>query len=132
MPLKIKIFLLQLLRDRLPSGTEVCKHNGPGDGIFPLCSVLETGSHILFSCTAARALWSFVRDTLGPDWEAGDLAEFLQARATQTGHKRHLFWLIFVGECSRNSKFSCVSPRSIYGETSNDGRRVHLHTLVDR
>ena len=37
-----------------------------------------------------------------------------------------------VGERSRNSKFSYVSPRSIYGETSNEGRRVHLHTLVDR
>ena len=38
---------------------------------------------------------------------------------------------IYVGERSRNSKFSYVSPRSIYGETSNEGRRVHLHTLVD-
>ena len=50
----------------------------------------------MFSCMAARALWSFGRDALGPDWEAGDLAEFLQARATQTGHKRRLFWLIFA------------------------------------
>ena len=39
---------------------------------------------------------------------------------------------LIVGERSRNSKFSYVSPRSIYGETSNEGRRVHLHTLVDR
>ena len=37
-----------------------------------------------------------------------------------------------VGERSRNSKFSYVSPRSIYGETSNKGKGVHLHTLVDR
>ena len=27
-----------------------------------------------------------------------------------------------VGECSRNSKFSYVSPRSIYGETNNEGK----------
>ena len=27
-----------------------------------------------------------------------------------------------VGEHSRNSKFSYVSPRSIYGETSNEGK----------
>src|SRR3954467_9929496 len=27
-----------------------------------------------------------------------------------------------VGERSRNSKFSYVSPRSIYGETSNEGK----------
>ena len=36
-----------------------------------------------------------------------------------------------VGERSINSKFSYESPRSIYGETSNE-RGVHLHTLVDR
>uniref|UniRef100_A0A8R7K1N1 Reverse transcriptase zinc-binding domain-containing protein n=1 Tax=Triticum urartu TaxID=4572 RepID=A0A8R7K1N1_TRIUA len=62
----------------------------------PLCSILETGTHILFSCSAARALWSFIREALGSDWEAGDLAEFLQGRATQPGHKRRLFWCIFV------------------------------------
>jgi hypothetical protein len=92
-PIKIKIFVWQLLRDRLPSGAEVLKRNGPGNGICPLCSVPETGSHIMFFSTAARALWSFVRDALGPDWDAGDLAEFLQARATQAGR---LFWLIFA------------------------------------
>ena len=38
-----------------------------------------------------------------------------------------------VGERSRNSKISYESPRSIYGETSNEReRRVHQHTLVDR
>ena len=30
--------------------------------------------------------------------------------------------MINVGERSRNSKFSYVSPRSIYGETSNEGK----------
>ena len=29
---------------------------------------------------------------------------------------------VYVGERSRNSKFSYVSPRSIYGETSNEGK----------
>lgn len=96
LPLKIKIFVWQLLRDRLPSGTEVLKRHGPGNGLCPLCGVLENGTHILFSCTAARSLWSFVREALGPEWEASDLASFLQARALQTGRQRHLFWLIFA------------------------------------
>ncbi|KAE8815280.1 retrotransposon unclassified [Hordeum vulgare] len=96
LPLKIKIFVWQLLRDRLPSGTEVLKRHGPSNGICPLCHVPETGSHILFSCVAAQALWGFVRESLGPEWEAHDLAEFLQVRATQAGRKRRLFWLIFV------------------------------------
>uniref|UniRef100_A0A453QXL4 Reverse transcriptase zinc-binding domain-containing protein n=1 Tax=Aegilops tauschii subsp. strangulata TaxID=200361 RepID=A0A453QXL4_AEGTS len=96
MPLKIKIFVWQLLRDRLPSGTEVLKRHGPGNGLCPLCHVPETGTHILFSCVAAQALWCFVREALGPEWEAHDLAEFLQVRATQVGRKRRLFWLIFA------------------------------------
>ena len=53
----------------------------------------------------------------------------------QPSARNHIIFLPevdIVGERSRNSKFSYVSPRSIYGETSNEGRRVHLHTLVDR
>ncbi|KAI5019375.1 hypothetical protein ZWY2020_044263 [Hordeum vulgare] len=80
LPLKIKIFVWQLLRDRLPLGSEVLKRHGPSNGICPLCHVPETGSHILFSCIAAHALWCFVREALGPEWEAPDLADFLQVR----------------------------------------------------
>ena len=95
-PLKIKIFIWQLLQDRLPSGTQVCKRHGPGDGLCPLCAVPETGTHILFSCTVARVLWTYVREALGPDWEALNLAEFLQLRAIQPTRHRRLFWLIFA------------------------------------
>ncbi|KAE8814193.1 abc transporter g family member 37 [Hordeum vulgare] len=96
LPLKIKIFVWQLLRDRLPSGTEVLKRHGPGNGFCPLCHVPETGSHIMFSCVAAQALWCFVREALGPEWEASDLADFLQVQDTQVGHKRRLFSLVFA------------------------------------
>lgn len=95
-PLKIKIFVWQLSRDRLPFGTEVLKRHGPGDGMCPLCDVPETGSHILFSCMATRSLWSFICEDLGPDWEALDLAEFLETRANQTKRHRRLFWLVFA------------------------------------
>ncbi|KAE8766362.1 dna replication licensing factor mcm2 [Hordeum vulgare] len=61
-----------------------------------LCHVPETRTHILFSCVAAHALWCFVREAVGPEWEAHDLAEFLQLRATQVGRKRRLFWLVFA------------------------------------
>lgn len=37
LPLKIRIFLWQWIRGRLPFGVEVLKRNGPGDGICPLC-----------------------------------------------------------------------------------------------
>lgn len=94
LPLKIKIFVWQLLRDRLPSGTEVLKRQGPGDGLCTLCTVPKNGTRILFSCTAARVLRTFIHEALGPDWVALDLAEFLQTRATQPGRHRRLFWLI--------------------------------------
>uniref|UniRef100_A0A453S4G0 Reverse transcriptase zinc-binding domain-containing protein n=1 Tax=Aegilops tauschii subsp. strangulata TaxID=200361 RepID=A0A453S4G0_AEGTS len=35
LPLKIRIFLWQWIRGRLPSGVEVLKRNGPGDGRCP-------------------------------------------------------------------------------------------------
>uniref|UniRef100_A0A8I6Z3D2 Reverse transcriptase zinc-binding domain-containing protein n=1 Tax=Hordeum vulgare subsp. vulgare TaxID=112509 RepID=A0A8I6Z3D2_HORVV len=88
MPLKIKIFVWQLLRDRLPLGTEVLKRHGPGNNTCPVCHVPEIGTHILFSCVAAQALWCFVREALGPELEAHDLVDFLQVRATQVGRKR--------------------------------------------
>ena len=36
-----------------------------------------------------------------------------------------------VGERSKNSKFSYVSPRSIYGETSNEGKEIASTYPVD-
>ena len=95
-PLKIKIFVWQLLRNRLPSGVEVRKRQGPGDGLCPLCGIPETGTHILFTCPAARFLWNFVHEALGPAWRASDLGEFLEIQANRTGERRRLFWLVFA------------------------------------
>lgn len=94
LPLKIKIFVWLLLRDRLPSGVEVAKRFGPGDGQCLLCVV--AGLHIFFSCPAARFLWNFLREALGPDWQASDLGEFLEAAANHTGRRKCLFWMVFA------------------------------------
>ena len=85
MTLKIKIFIWQALRYRLPSGVEMIKRFGPGDGLCRLCAVPESGTHILFSCPAARFLRSFVAEALGPDWQAQDLGEFLEAQTVPVG-----------------------------------------------
>ncbi|KAE8807886.1 retrotransposon unclassified [Hordeum vulgare] len=76
-----------LLRDHLPSGTEVLKRHGPGNGTCLLCHVPETGTHILFSCIAAQALWCFGREALGPEWEAHDLCR-LSAALTSLARTR--------------------------------------------
>uniref|UniRef100_A0ACD5WHI9 Uncharacterized protein n=1 Tax=Avena sativa TaxID=4498 RepID=A0ACD5WHI9_AVESA len=64
LPLSVSIFVWQLLRDRLPSGVEVSKRNGPGDGLCPLCGIPESCTHIMFTCPAAQFLWNFIREAL--------------------------------------------------------------------
>jgi hypothetical protein len=95
-PLKTKIFVWQLLRDWLPSRVEVAKRNGPGNGLFPLCVVPETMTHIMFSCPAAQFLWRFLHEALGPEWQASDLSDFIEVHANNTGRRRRLFWLLFT------------------------------------
>lgn len=58
-----QIFVQQLLRDRLPIGTEVAKRHGRGDDIYLLSVVLESGTHIFFSYPIARFLWSLIHGT---------------------------------------------------------------------
>lgn len=41
-------------------------------------------------------VWNFVCETLGTDWEALDLAEFIHTKDNQAGRRRHLFWLVFA------------------------------------
>ncbi|KAE8789476.1 ABC transporter G family member 37 [Hordeum vulgare] len=50
LPLKIRIFMWQWIRGRVPSGVEVLKRNGPEEGICPLCDVLDS-NHIFFTCS---------------------------------------------------------------------------------
>lgn len=49
------------------------------------CGVLETGTHIFFACPAVQFLCCFVREALGPEWEALDMTEFLKTRANRPG-----------------------------------------------
>ena len=68
LPLKIRIFLWQWIRGRLPSGVEVRKRNGPGDGMCPLCAMVEDSNHIFFKCSTVQFLWSCFRETVGGQW----------------------------------------------------------------
>lgn len=58
-------FLWQLVHHRLPSGIEVFKWNGSGDGQCPFCEALEDSNHILFSCPSVRFLCSCLREIVG-------------------------------------------------------------------
>jgi hypothetical protein len=65
LPLKIRIFLWQWIRGRVPSGVEVLKRSGPGDGTCPLCGTEEDSNHIFFTCVSAQFLWSCFREVVG-------------------------------------------------------------------
>ena len=92
-PLKIRIFMWQWIRGRIPSGVEVRKRNGPGTGICPLCAVPEDSNHIFFACVSARFLWSCFREIVGGSWchtNFPDLFAELQVSPTTS---RHIRWL---------------------------------------
>jgi hypothetical protein len=56
-PPKIKVFLWQLIRGRLPSGEQRFKRQGPSNGRCSLCGAWEDCNHIFFTCPMARMMW---------------------------------------------------------------------------
>jgi hypothetical protein len=67
-PTKIKIFLWQMSRGRLPSNDQILKRRGPSDGLCALCGLPENVNHIFFRCVLAQFVWAGVRDMLGVTW----------------------------------------------------------------
>jgi hypothetical protein len=57
-PLKIKVFLWQMLRGRLPLGDQLVKRRGPSDGNCALCGEREDCNHIFFECYLAKFMWA--------------------------------------------------------------------------
>jgi hypothetical protein len=50
-PLKVKIFTWQLVRNRLPTNAQLAKRHGPSDGQCVLCGMPETADHVFFNFT---------------------------------------------------------------------------------
>ncbi|XP_073361214.1 uncharacterized protein [Aegilops tauschii subsp. strangulata] len=93
LPLKIRIFLWQWIRGRLPSGVEVLKRNGPGDGRYPLCGPEEDLNHIFFTCVSAQFLWSCFHEIVGGNWDHNNFpALFAELQAIPPA-LRHTRWL---------------------------------------
>ena len=83
----------QWIRGWIPSGVEVQKRNGPGNGLCPLCGTIEDSNDIFFSCVSAQFLWSYFRKAVGGHWchsNFPDLFSELQASPQRT---RHIRWL---------------------------------------
>jgi hypothetical protein len=67
-PLKIKIFIWQLTRGRLPSNDHILKRRGPSDSMCAPCGLPENVDHIFFQCVLAQFGWSGKRSMLGVTW----------------------------------------------------------------
>lgn len=60
-PLKIKIFLCQAIRCKLPVVDQIRKRNDRALALCSLCSRPENTDHILFNCDFAALIWSCTR-----------------------------------------------------------------------
>ena len=82
-----------MVRGRLPSGTEVRKRNGPGDGLCPICLAPEDCNHIFFQCPVAKFLWSYFREVVGGSWCHDNLPDLFAEVLRLPGSSRPPIWV---------------------------------------
>jgi hypothetical protein len=73
-PLKIRIFLWQVINDKIRSAEQLKKRNWSGSVACKMCGVLESTSHIFFHCALASFCWCMCRDVLGWPFLPSDAA----------------------------------------------------------
>jgi hypothetical protein len=98
-PPKIKIFLWQLIRNRLPSCEQVAKRMGPSNGRCALCGDMEDCNHIFFTCPMSRFMWAGIRDILQCGWNPAGAGECLAIAEGLLGPFRRLVWFTFAAQC---------------------------------
>jgi hypothetical protein len=93
-PPRIRVFLWQLIRSRLPSGVQVAKRNGPTNGACAFCGEQEDCNHIFFSCHLAKLAWAGARELLQCSWNPTGAGQFILS-----GSLRRLAWFTFAAQC---------------------------------
>jgi hypothetical protein len=76
-PLKVKIFICQLAKGKLPATAQLLQRHGPFDGLCKLCAQGEDVANIFFNCPLARFIWSGIRDMLDVSWNPSSFADML-------------------------------------------------------
>ena len=102
LPLKIKLFLWQMFRDKLPTSLNVAKRNGPADGPCALCGDPEDANHAFFRCPLARFAWSAVRSAARVTWDPRSAAELIHILDALQGPTKRVVWSCvghFSGPC---------------------------------
>ena len=98
-PPKIKIFLWQAFRGRLPSADQIKKRNGPGSEFCNLCGALENSNHIFFNCVLAKLVWACVRSWLRVSWNPSSFSDIRTLAKSLVGVTRRVFWVGLEALC---------------------------------
>jgi hypothetical protein len=98
-PLKIRIFLWQLVRKRLPSNDNIRRRRGPSSGRCALCGEMEDTNHIFFTCVLARFMWSAVRELLHCSWNPTCLADVYRLLQPYRGQTKRVYWISCAALC---------------------------------
>jgi hypothetical protein len=98
-PPKVKIFLWQLIRGRLPTCEQVAKRHDPSNGRCAMCGEIEDCNHIFFGCHLAKFLWAGVRELLKCDWNPSGIGHFITLAQNLSGPLRSLVWYTFAAQC---------------------------------
>ena len=92
-PSKVKIFLWQAFRGRLPSADQIRKRNVPGSEFCALWGALEDMNHIFFHCVLAKLVWSCVRSWLQVTWNPSSFPELRNLAHSLVGVTKRVFWV---------------------------------------
>ena len=92
-PPKIKIFLWQAFRGRLPAADQIKKRNGPGSDFCHLCGALENSDHIFFNCVLAKLVWCCVRSWLQVSWNPSSFSHIRTLAKALVGVTKRVFWV---------------------------------------
>jgi hypothetical protein len=97
-PLKVRILIWQLARDRLPLNVQIKRHHGNSDGNCALYHVPEDAAHIFFNCPLAQFAWSCCRELLQVDWNPSSFADLFAVFQCFTGVSKRFLWILFAAQ----------------------------------
>jgi hypothetical protein len=98
LPLKIKIFLWQMAKGRLPSNAQINRRHGASDGNCVLCGQAETVDHIFFTCHLATFAWSGLMEALGVQWNPQCFQEFFLILNSLALSFKSSIWMLFAAQ----------------------------------
>jgi hypothetical protein len=98
LPLKIKIFLWQMAKGRLPSNEQINRRHGAVNGSCVLCGQSESVDHIFFVCDLVAFAWSGIREAFGVQWNPRTFQEFFAIVNSLAPGFKQAIWLLFAAQ----------------------------------